>query len=245
MSLSSRERSREERASGKEAPSPRTGIKASPIITLSGDETDPIYIARMLNRDCLRQKSVSIRSSISWIECHKTPNGGLAIPFIDQLGRFTGHTVYKWSCDPRSLIATVTSTIAKRLLRYARKHNKGYLVRRHSRLLLESAAYYAMTKNSHFWDRVLYFARDLATRSNLIHRTRLFFSSRWSDSKRFVYSQVTFQTNWLLFRAFRPRDKLQFYRSGWAVKWRNPLDAPSLQEVTNEVRDIAYAMSLV
>jgi len=206
---------------------------------------DPPYVIKRLNRDTLRQKGVSIRSSCSWIDTFKTPNGGLDVPFIDKLGRFTGSTLYKWSCDPRSLIATVVSTISKRLVDYCRRHNKYSVIKKHLRSLLGASAYYAFTKDLRFWDRILFFCRNLQERGNLVHRLRLLFSSRWDDNKRFVYSQVIFQTDWLLFRAARPRDKSHFFKERARSRWSNPEASPSKVIVTNIVRDIAYAMSRI
>lgn len=227
---------------GKYAFPDKTRRGLTPIITLRGDESDPVYKVRNLDRVCLRQKAISIRASVAWIDTFKTPNGGLGVPFIDSLGRFTGHLVYKWSCDPRSLITTTIATVAQRLLSYCRRHNNHRVVKRFSKALLGAAAYYVFSKNLYFWDRILFFSRQLDKRGNLIHRTRLFFSSKWDDNKRFVYSQVIFQTNWLLFRVYRPRDKSHFFKQGDRGRWRKPSDAPSRYECTKQVRDIAYAI---
>jgi hypothetical protein len=224
---------------------PGKGSPTRPVITLRDNGSGPDYNVRLLDRDCRRAKAISIKSSLRWIDTFKTPNGGLSVPFIDELGRFTGHCVYKWSCDPRSMIATVVSTIAKRLLNYCRRHNKWNIVKKHLKSMTGAAAYYAFTKDSHFWDRILFFSRDLEKRGNLIHRVRLFYSSKWSDNKRFVYSQVIYQTNWLLSRALQPRDKVHFYREVRGSPWRKPEDAPPRQIITDIVRSLAYAMSSI
>jgi len=231
---------------GKAASQNKRSSGATPIITLRGNEGDPIYKIRGLDRNTLRQKAISIRAGTSWIDTFKTPNGGLGVPFFDHLGRFTGHLVYRWSCDPRSLITTAISTVADRLLKYCRRHNNNRIVKRHSKAILGAAAYYVMSKNSHFWDRILFFSRDLEKRGNLIHRLRLYFSSKWNDNKRFVLSQVIYQTNWLLFRVYRPRDKFHFFSEG--IKrtcWRKPSDSPSRVQLTTQVRDIAAAISQI
>lgn len=243
--MTSRQRRKASHCRDGNHPNPKTGSRATSTITIGYSKCDPEYKVRLLDRDTLRQKGVKIRSSRSWIECFNTPNGGLNVPYIDSLGRFSGHTLYKWSCDPRSLIATTVSTITHRIMVYARRHNKSYVVKRFSKALLGAAAYYAMSKNSHFWDRVLFFCRDLQKRGPLIHRLRLFFSSKWDDNKRFVISQVIFQTNWLLFRAFRPRDKSLFYNRVKRSTWSNPSDAPDPLKLTNCIREIAYAISTI
>jgi len=224
---------------------PHIGEKATSTVTLSSSACDPLFKTELLDRDTLRKKGVNIRASTSWIQCFNTPNGGLNVPYIDNLGRFTGHFLYKWSCDPRSLLMTTVSTIARRLMVYAKGHNKSFIVRRHSKALLGAAAYYAFSKNAYFWDRVLFFCRDLQNRGKLIHRLRLFFSSKWDDNKRFVISQVIFQTNWLLFRAFRPRDKSLFYGRVKRTTWSDPSCSPPKISVTNCIREIAYAISSI
>jgi len=215
----------------------------TPIISKGIESRGPKYKLKLLDRNCLRQKAVSIRNSVRWIDAFNTPNGGMFVPFIDQLGRFTGHSVYKWSCDPRSLIATTISTICDRLKKYALRHNKYYVVRRYLPILLRAATYYAFTKNSYFWDRILYFTRQLEGRSSSISRTTLFFLSKLDVNKRFVYSQVCFQTNWLLFRAQVPRDKSIFFKRGKGLD--NVKTFPTRLDTTNCVRDLAYAMSLI
>jgi len=227
------------------SPFPKKGSPVTVVFTLRGDDSDPEYKISTINRDCPRKKAISIKSSLRWIDTFKTPNGGLNVPFIDDLGRFTGTTLYKWSCDPRSIITTVVSTIAKRLVRYAIRHNKFRIVKKHYKSIVGAACYYAFTKDSHFWDRVLFFTRNLEKRGNLIHRLRLFFSSKWSDCKRFVISQVIFQTHWLLSRGKCPRDKLQFYEGIKNTIWRKPESAPPRTMLTNVVREIAYAISSI
>jgi len=237
-------RTRPGKASLRHNPKKASGFTST--ITLRGGTGDPEYKVRNLDRNCLRQKAISIRASTSWIDTYKTPNGGLGVPFIDELGRFTGHLVYRWSCDPRSLLTTTVATIADRLRKYCLRHNPKHIVKRHSKALLGAAAYYAFSKNSYFWDRVLFFSRNLEKRGMLIHRIRLKFSSKWDDCKRFVLSQVTFQTNWLLFRVYRPRDKSHFFsKSVKRTIWPTPDCSPTRLCLTNQVREIAYAISQI
>jgi len=229
---------------GKKEPTP----ERSPVtktITLRGGDCDPLYIVQKINRDCPRKKAISIKSSTRWIDTFKTPNGGLNVPYIDEVGKITGHVLYKWSCDPRSLISTVISTISKRLLRFSLRHNPHRIVKKHLKSFVGAAAYYAFTKDSHFWDRILFFSRNLEKRGNLIHKLRLFHSSKWSDHKRFVISQVIFQTHWLLSRGRCPCDKLLFYSKKKRTTWSDPGCAPSKTILTDLIRQIAYAMGRI
>jgi hypothetical protein len=211
--------------------------KPTSVVVLNKDGCGTRFVPQLLDRDCNRAKAMEIRASLRWIDSCKFPNGGLNVPFIDELGRFTGLTLHKWSCDPRSLFASVVATILKRLVAYARKHNKNYIVKRNYHRLCGAAIYYAMSRNLYFWDRVLFFTRDLEKKGNLIHKLRLFFSCRWDDNKRFVYGQASFQANWLLFRAAKPRDKSHFYGSGVQGNF-TVSSAPSAVSVGSVLREI-------
>lgn len=197
-----------------------------------------------MDRHTPRQKGISIRNSIRWLDCMKSPSGGFNVPFIDRLGRYTGHSLYKWACDPRSLIATTVSTISKRLVDYCRRHNPWYVVKRNLSRIVRASAYYAMSKNAYMWDRVLFFARNLEKNGSLLHRVTLFFVSKLDDHKRFVYSHVCFQTQWLLFRAKWPRDKsLLNNGKGWISSVKK--DPPDIAFRTDAVREIAIAISSI
>jgi hypothetical protein len=173
----------------------------------------------------------------------KSPSGGFNVPLIDRLGRYTGSSIYKWACDPRSLIATTVSTISKRLVDYSRRHNKWYIVKKNLSRILRVSAYYAITKNAYVWDRVLFFARDLEKNGKLLHTFLLKFLSKLDDHKRFVYSHVSFQTEWLLFRAKWPRDKSLLNRGkGWILPNG---ESPDIAFRTLAVRDIAIAINRI
>jgi len=220
--------------------------KTMSVITLRSDSHGPQFLPALLNRNTLRCKGLSIRSSCRWIDAFNTPNGGMNVPFIDNLGRFSGFTLARWSCDPRSLIMSVVSTILKRIVNHARKHNPWRIVKKRLSDLAAAASYYALSKNNYFWDRVLFFSRNLERYKKPLRTTRIYFTSKWDENKRFVYSHVIFQTKWLLFRALLPRDKSQFFNADSGKrKWSNPESAPSKLNVTSTLRDFAYAISLV
>lgn len=214
------------------------------MIALRTDGCGPDYFAPLLDRDTDHMRGISIRRSIRWIDAFPTPNGGLNVPFIDTLGRITGFTFCKWSCDPRSLIATVVSTISKRLIAYARRHNPWHIVKSRLKDILEASAYYAFSKNGYYWDRVLYFARNLLKCRSAFRSLRIYFSSKWDDQKRFVYSHVIFQTKWLLFRALGPRDKSHLKQRPGKTDFSDEVRF-SRSIVSNKIREIAYAISCI
>jgi len=154
-------------------------------------------------------KGVKIRSSRSWYGPDFTPKP-FQIPYIDNLGRYTGHTLYEWTCESRQAFATIYATISNRLINYCKRHNPWTIVKKHLRSIAMVSFVYSQNHSLHLWDRVLWMARNLTIRGRSLHKIGLHFFCKLSDNIRFVYGQVCSQTNWLFFRAERPRDKLLF-----------------------------------
>jgi hypothetical protein len=157
-------------------------------------------------------RGAKIRNSRRWISGICAPVTKLSFPYIDKLGKYTGSTLFEWSCDPKSFVASVVSTIANRAVNRAIKHNEMRVVLAHSGLLVRAAYYYAISKNSYFWDRMLFFIKDLKKYGKLIQTFVLRYVLKTDAHKRFVYGHVCSQTQWLLFRAERPRDKSAIMR---------------------------------
>jgi len=159
-----------------------------------------------------RVRGAKIRNSKRWIAGTAPPLTGLSFPYINKLGQFTGTTLFKWSCDPRSFIASVISTITHRIVNRALQYNTMRTVVKSSDIIVRAAFYYATSKNSYFWDRILFFTKDLEKNGHLLHKFVLKWVLTTDVHKRFVYGHVCNQTKWLLFRAERPRDKSAIMR---------------------------------
>jgi len=136
-----------------------------------------------------------------------------SFPLIDRFGKFTGTSLGRFACTQSQYLATLTATIATRVRRYALRHMKNYILVKHQRLLVQAAYYYLVSKNSWFMDRFLFLVKDIDKNWKVIQTLIVKFVSKLDDYNRFVYSQVSLQTNWLLFRGLRPRDKSN-------LKWR-------------------------
>jgi hypothetical protein len=153
-----------------------------------------------------------MKRSKRWLDCAPSAMQWQPYPLISRLGKRTGLTMFWWNCSLPDWIASVISTVSNRIQSFCGRfsHNRDVMSSyRHT--VLKAAGYYVLSNNSYFMDRLLFFCRDLPTRGKLIHRTLLHFLSKLDANKRFVYSQVSYQTNWLLFRAAsRPRDKSKF-----------------------------------
>lgn len=175
-------------------------------ITLS-EGSAPEYQPMSFSGFAPRIRGAKIRNSKRWIHGTTQPLTGLSFPYIDHLGRYTGTTLFKWSCDPRSFVASVVSTIANRAFNRAVHYNGMKLALRSSERIIRAAFYYATSKNNYFWDRILFFLKNLKENGNLMSRFVLKWNLKTDENKRFVYSHVCSQTQWLLFRVERPRDK--------------------------------------
>lgn len=178
----------------------------SGFITLS-EENTLSYDVKSFTGFAPRIRGAKIRNSRRWISGISQPVTALDFPYIDRLGRFTGTTLFKWSCDPRSYVASVVSTILSRLTIRARYYNDQRLVDSNSHRLVRAAFYYAISKNSYFWDRILFFVKNLKENGKLIQTFVSRHILRTDAHKRFVYGHACNQAQWLLFRAERPRDK--------------------------------------
>jgi hypothetical protein len=218
--------------------------RTAPIIVLHRD-TGGSFDVKCLPRNPKRVKGLWVRNSLRWADCYKVPSGPYYIPFIDKLGRITGHTLYKWACDPRQAVASVVSTVSHRIQVYARRHNDSKTVNKYSHFMMRGCVYYCMSKNSWFWDRFLFFLRDLMKHGKRILTLVLKFVSKENDYKRFVYSQVCSQTHWLLFRAKRPRDKFAFITGRGEQNLRNFSVSAPLAEWRYGICDFARAITQV
>lgn len=155
-------------------------------------------------------RSVTIRGSERWLPNYKFPTTCVELPLIDNVGKFSGCVSYRANLSPSQTIASIVTTIYKRLYGLAvRYHGRSKRTRNiWSTLLLRCATYYALTKNAYFWDRMLPLLKQGAvqTTSRMLHR----FVCKLDDYKWFVYSHACSQAKWLTFRARGPRDKSSY-----------------------------------
>jgi hypothetical protein len=181
----------------------------------------------MTNMDNLKRspRGVALRTSKRWVgpSSLRAVSQRIELPLIDRLGRYTGCNIYYTSCMSREgYISTVISTIFQRLMSYSRRRNGQRETNIRQSILLRVAAYYAMSKNTYFMDRVIYLLKNLKSTWKILSRITHSFSFKLDANKRFVYSHVCFQTQWFTFRAVKPRDKSRIpnsytreFPSGW------------------------------
>jgi hypothetical protein len=213
----------------------------SGFIALSEENTRTLEV-RSYSGFAPRIRGAKIRNSKRWISGISQPVTALDFPFIDRLGRFTGSTLFKWSCDPKSFVASVVSTILNRLIIRARHYNDQRLVDSCSDKLVRAAFYYAISKNNYFWDRILFFVKNLKENRKLIQTFVSRHILKTDAHKRFVYGHACNQAQWLLFRAERPRDKSAIMRRALPLLSFERSES-ALLKMGGIVADIAKAMS--
>jgi hypothetical protein len=181
-------------------------------------------------------RGLQIAKSTDWISCYgASPVGASELPYIDRFGKYTGTNLYRCNFKPQQYIGTVISTIFRRLKFWilSKSRNKFYEFNTRQDVILRCAAYYALTKNDYFMNRILVLSKHLRqnwkTISSLVHKC----SRKVDDNKWFVYSHACLQAKWLTIRAVRPRDKLTL------INLQFPFRGPSIRRAW-EKRANAY-----
>jgi len=146
--------------------------------------------------------------SSAWIDCPDGRARKYNLPYIDHVGRISNCTMYTWKTTPMRLVATLISTVYKRLMDLMfRRHKKKAFKLKSS--LLRLSAYYVFTKNDYLLNRILAITKAKPRRSGrrfngLLKR----FESKLDDNTRFVLAQVWLcQADWFTSGSERPRDK--------------------------------------
>lgn len=181
-------------------------------ITLSSERSGVQWEVRKLPRRLSAIKAINMRSSKRWLQTLPCPGTASFLPFISKYGKFTGSNLYKCNLPPQSFISIVITTIYRRLRFWSLRRNNIKDVNIMQNILLKCAAYYALSKNEYFLNRILALSKyKLRENKDLISKILHFYTSKLDDHKWFVYGHVCLQTQWLTSRALRPRDKSAFH----------------------------------
>jgi hypothetical protein len=179
-------------------------------ITLSTSDSAREFEVRRMPKTPSLVRGVALRASNRWITKQKFPTSELMIPFINKVGKFTGTNLYRCTLQPAAYISTVIATVYRRLFFFATRpqlRNKISDWNKRQNLFAKCSAYYAISKNNYFWDRVLVLVRNINKNYGLISSILHSFVSKLDAHTWFVYGHVCLQTQWLTSRALRPRDK--------------------------------------
>lgn len=149
------------------------------------------------------------RKSHRWFRSWTSSEVTVPVPYIDSSGKFTIHTLGKWKCHPEVWFASVSSTIANRLLSLLNRRAKGrlFLDRATRTLLYRIAALYTYSHSNYFLDRVL--ANLRPGRLKILKNLFFFFLRKSGANFRFVHNQTNINVSWFLFRSKWIRDKPQ------------------------------------
>lgn len=154
-----------------------------------------------------RNTLLEFRESQRWVKesAGNTRVAVRAMPFVTREGVISSNAVYYWRCSASQYIASVTSTVYRRLYdRWRRWTKDGDRIIPNRDLALRTAAMYSLTGDSTRLTRVL----ECAKRNEGAARRMLYKWSRNVDAQTgFWYGQLTSVTSWLQHRSRRPRDK--------------------------------------
>lgn len=182
------------------------------FVTLDSKSQGRVYNPERVDMS-LPHKAISCNTSNRWLRSLKGPSPAVDLPYIDKVGKYTGTTLYRASISPQGFISTVVSTIYRRMRRYIARFNPIHQCNINQSLLLKCAGYYAISKNNYFMDRILVLFKNVKDNQKSIKKILHRFCHKLDDNKWFVYGHVCLQTQWLTFRARKPRDKSSFNKS--------------------------------
>lgn len=126
------------------------------------------------------------------------------VPFIDKCGMITMIPVGTMMTTPKTLFASVVSSIFSKLK--TRFHKCSFTNRKHipsNYLTLKVAVWYALTYNTYGLTRLVEMVKHRRPIGSYLYK--LFKSM--DDKKRFLSDQVLRETSWFKSRALRPRVK--------------------------------------
>lgn len=228
-----RARNREANRKPKAPPGPNSRL----LNQIRINEPGRPFETRSLPRVKCHIKGLNMLTSLAWCKTLTGPKPVTELPYIDRYGKFTGRSSYKCSLAPQAYLSTVISTVFRRLKFWTLRRNHIKDVNIAQNILLKCSAYYALTKNVYFWNRILALTKGNLNRNrglvaSLLHSV----TSKLDAHKWFVYGHVCLQTQWLTSRAVRPRDK-SATKNDKELLWLIPV---SIRNKSEEIVRFAY-----
>jgi len=158
-----------------------------------GDGWEP-YLAPKINS--VPKKSIGLvrfKVSDAWFRPARPKKAYRNIPYIDSEGFIHAQAIYVWRCSAPQLLATIMSTVHKRLMGITR--NQDRKKRCNMDLLFKISAYYTITNNDSFLRRCLI----MMYKTINIKDIRRFVYQKINNmdaNRRFLYDQVGYPTLW-------------------------------------------------
>jgi len=146
-----------------------------------------------------RIEGMATRTSTRWFQVKESKKIFTPVPYVTNSGKFSISTLCFWNTYPEQIIASLTSTVYQRLRGLVGKRHGFRCLKHYRETLFKIAAYYTVTHDDYFMDRVLGILKRKARKQahNLLH----FAVSTMDENIRFVYDQICSQILWLSFRA--------------------------------------------
>jgi len=143
------------------------------------------------------------KNSEKWYKgCHLNKRWH-TIPFIDRAGRIYATSLGVWKCTPAQLLATITSTVFKRL--WSRRRYQSPKIRDSFDTLFNVSALYAITNDDSFFQRCSEMAKRPLVRQ--LRNYVYFYKTKLGKSKRLLFDQLRFACLWLQSRSYLCRNR--------------------------------------
>jgi len=135
---------------------------------------------------------VRFKSSKLWAGNLSSREEMKSVPFIDHLGFIHSSAICLWKCDSRQLLATIASTVFKRLKGRVRK--LPFHARPKPNLLFRAALVYSLTLNTYWFKRF----SELLIRNSKNLKNHLYYGiSNMDYNKRLLFDQASMNALWL------------------------------------------------
>lgn len=157
------------------------------------------YNAEIVPRTPASNGLVRFRTSTKWCDGSTAPQQWHHIPYIDKFGQIHATSVARWRCSAPQLLATITSTVFKRL--WGRTRRGPYKYRPNAQLLYQVAQYYAITNDDSFFRRFL--AMLCRHRFKEIRKFVYYNLKHLDANNRFLYDQALHGALWFQSRLRR------------------------------------------
>jgi len=143
---------------------------------------------------------VRFKISERWFPSARSSRVSRKVPFIDYQGRIHSTSIGVWMCTSQQLLATITSTVFKRLRKVEMKKPKKK--RTSLDLLFKISLLYSIELDTYWFTRCLELLKRNNSKALLSHYYRRL---KVGSNKRFLFDQACKNALWLQSRALVPR----------------------------------------
>jgi len=179
-------------------------------------------------------------STRGWLD-HSLPRER-AVPFIDNLGRFSPNILGYWRTNDQTFVASLVATVYTRLRRLAVQRTKKKSWNRSLDIAYQAACYYVLTQNAWYMERCIAL---LAKNDAALRALTYGVVQKLGADTRFVLGQLLHQSSWLKSRAERPRVKPSYSAMARVDPWISRRPSPRIENGELIWRLISEKISVV